>query len=47
VVHPSFGKGSVESVKGEGAAATVFVKFENFEGIKKLVYRFAKLVLVT
>ncbi len=45
VFHPSFGKGCVESVKGSGASATVFVKFESFEESKKLIYRFAKLVL--
>jgi DNA helicase-2/ATP-dependent DNA helicase PcrA len=45
VFHPSFGKGCVESVKGSGPSATVFVKFDSFEESKKLVYRFAKLVL--
>jgi DNA helicase-2/ATP-dependent DNA helicase PcrA len=46
VIHPSFGRGCVESVKGAGSSATVFVKFDSFEESKKLVYRFAKLVLV-
>lgn len=45
VIHPSFGRGCVEDVKGSGSAATVFVRFESFEESKKLVYRFAKLVL--
>ena len=45
VFHPSFGKGCVESVKGSGSSATVFVKFDSFEESKKLIYRFAKLVL--
>jgi hypothetical protein len=46
VIHPSFGRGCVESVKGAGSSATVFVKFDSFDESKKLVYRFAKLVLV-
>lgn len=45
VVHPTFGRGVVESVKGSGAGATVVVRFEGFEEPKKLVYRFARLVL--
>ena len=45
VIHPSFARGCVESVNGTGSSATVFVKFDSFEESKKLVYRFAKLVL--
>ena len=45
VIHPSFARGCVESVKGTGSSATVFVKFDCCEESKKLVYRFAKLVL--
>jgi hypothetical protein len=45
VIHPTFGKGCVESVKGSGTSSSVTVKFESFEEPKKLVYRFAKLVL--
>jgi DNA helicase-2/ATP-dependent DNA helicase PcrA len=45
VIHPSFGKGCVESVKGSGNTANVTVKFDSFDEPKKLVYRFAKLVL--
>lgn len=45
VIHPSFGKGVVQSVVGSGSAASVMVKFEAFEEPKKVVYRFAKLVL--
>jgi DNA helicase-2/ATP-dependent DNA helicase PcrA len=46
VMHPSFGRGVVETVNGQGTSASVVVKFESFEEPKKLVYRFAKLVLV-
>ncbi|MEN9845417.1 MAG: hypothetical protein RIS36_564 [Pseudomonadota bacterium] len=46
VIHPTFGKGCVESVKGSGNSANVTVKFDSFDEPKKLVYRFAKLVLV-
>ncbi len=45
VIHPSFGSGAVESLSGSGGAATVTIRFEGFEEPKKLVYRFAKLVL--
>jgi UDP-N-acetylglucosamine:LPS N-acetylglucosamine transferase len=45
VIHPTFGKGVVEEVKGSGSSATVAVRFEGFDESKKLVYRFAKLVL--
>jgi hypothetical protein len=45
VIHPTFGKGCVESVKGSGSSAMVFIKFDSFEEPKKVVYRFAKLVL--
>jgi len=45
VIHPSFGVGAVDSVSGTGNSATVVVRFDTFEEPKKLVYRFAKLVL--
>ena len=45
VIHPTFGKGCIESVKGSGNTANVTVKFDSFDEPKKLVYRFAKLVL--
>ncbi len=45
VIHPTFGKGVVEEVKGSGSSATVEVRFDGFDESKKLVYRFAKLVL--
>jgi hypothetical protein len=45
VIHPTFGNGAVESVSSESMSATVVVKFDSFEEPKKLVYRFAKLVL--
>ena len=45
VIHPTFGKGHVVTVSGSGSGASVVVKFESFEDTKKLVYRFAKLVL--
>ena len=45
VIHPTFGKGTVESVNGTTTSATLSVKFDNFEELKKLVFRVAKLVL--
>lgn len=45
VIHPTFGKGVVEGVSGSSTSATVAIKFDSFDETKKLVYRFAKLVL--
>ena len=45
VIHPTFGSGSVESVSGSLNSAMVKVKFDSFEEAKKVVFRFAKLVL--
>ncbi len=45
VIHPTFGSGVVEGVSGSGASATVAIQFDGFDEKKKLVYRFAKLVL--
>jgi DNA helicase-2/ATP-dependent DNA helicase PcrA len=45
VIHPSFGKGSIEAISGTTSSATLSIKFDDFEETKKLVYRFAKLVL--
>lgn len=45
VIHPTFGKGCVESVKGSGSSAMVSVRFDSTPEPKKLVYRYAKLVL--
>ena len=45
VIHPSFGAGVVEEVVGSGLTASVSVKFDDYEEKKKLVFRFAKLVL--
>jgi len=45
VIHPTFGRGAVESVTGESTSATVVIKFDSFDEPKKLVYRFAKLVV--
>ena len=45
VIHPSFGNGVVQSVIGSGSSASVMIKFDAFEEPKKVVYRFAKLVL--
>jgi DNA helicase-2/ATP-dependent DNA helicase PcrA len=45
VIHPSFGKGVVETVSGTSTSSTLGIKFDNFDETKKLVYRFAKLVL--
>jgi hypothetical protein len=45
VIHVSFGKGTVEAVHGSSSSASVVVKFDAFEETKKLVFRFAKLVL--
>jgi DNA helicase-2/ATP-dependent DNA helicase PcrA len=45
VIHPTFGKGTVETVNGASTSATVSIKFDTFEERKKLVFRVAKLVL--
>lgn len=45
VIHPTFGKGVVEAIQGSGTSGTVAIKFDSFEEQKRLVYRFAKLVL--
>ena len=45
VIHPTFGRGAVESVNGSGNSAMVVIKFDSFDEQKKLVYRFAKLVV--
>jgi UDP-N-acetylglucosamine:LPS N-acetylglucosamine transferase len=45
VIHQSFGKGIVETVNGSTSSATITIKFDSFEEHKKLVFRFAKLVL--
>ena len=45
VIHPSFGRGIVELVSGSSSSATISVQFDAFAEPKKLVYRFAKLVL--
>lgn len=45
VIHPTFGKGVVDVVNGSGSSAAVTVRFAAFDEPKKLVYRFAKLVL--
>lgn len=45
VVHPSFGVGEVSGVSGSGNAAMVTVKFEQFSEPKKLVFKFARLVM--
>lgn len=45
VIHPTFGKGTVETVNGTSTSATVGIKFDTFEERKKLVFRVAKLVL--
>lgn len=45
VIHPTFGEGTVTSVSGSGSSSAISVQFDSFEEQKKLVYRFAKLVL--
>lgn len=45
VIHPTFGAGTVESVSGALTSAMVQVKFDSFDESKKVVFRFAKLVL--
>jgi hypothetical protein len=45
IIHPTFGRGTVEDVNGSGNSAMVVIKFDSFEESKKLVYRFAKLVV--
>jgi DNA helicase-2/ATP-dependent DNA helicase PcrA len=45
VIHQTFGRGSVEDVSGSGNSAMVVIKFDAFDESKKLVYRFAKLVV--
>jgi DNA helicase-2/ATP-dependent DNA helicase PcrA len=45
VIHPTFGYGAVESVGGNSNSALVAIKFDTFDEIKKVVFRFAKLVI--
>jgi hypothetical protein len=49
VVHPSFGKGTVDAIDGSSASdpkkVKVAVQFENFPTPKKLVFKYAKLAL--
>lgn len=45
VIHPTFGTGAVVSVSGSSTSSMVTVKFDSFEEPKKVVFRFAKLVL--
>ena len=45
VIHPTFGEGTVTSVSGSGSSSAISVQFDSFDEQKKLVYRFAKLVL--
>jgi DNA helicase-2/ATP-dependent DNA helicase PcrA len=45
VIHPTFGAGAVVSISGQSTSAMVTVKFDSFEEPKKVVFRFAKLVL--
>jgi DNA helicase-2/ATP-dependent DNA helicase PcrA len=45
VIHPTFGVGAVESVSGSSTSAMVAVRFDSFQEPKKLVFRFARLVL--
>ena len=45
VIHPTFGEGTIQSVSGGNSSATISIQFDSFEAPKKLVYRFAKLVL--
>ncbi len=45
VIHPSFGRGVVVDVQAALTNPTVTIKFDDFEESKKLVFRFAKLVL--
>jgi hypothetical protein len=45
VVHATFGVGEVLGVSGANNAAMITVKFEQFNEPKKLVFKFAKLVL--
>jgi DNA helicase-2/ATP-dependent DNA helicase PcrA len=45
IIHASFGKGTIEAVHGATTSATLSVKFDEFEELKKLLFRAAKLVL--
>ena len=45
VIHPTFGRGVIQGVQGETTSAMVVIAFDTFTEPKKLVYRFAKLVL--
>jgi DNA helicase-2/ATP-dependent DNA helicase PcrA len=45
VIHPTFGAGAVVSISGSSTSAMVTVRFDSFEEPKKVVFRFAKLVL--
>lgn len=45
VEHIRFGKGEVVSMEGAGGDAKATIKFEN-EGIKKMILKFAKLIVI-
>ena len=45
VIHPTFGAGSVVSLSGNSNSSMVTIRFDSFEEPKKVVFRFAKLVL--
>jgi DNA helicase-2/ATP-dependent DNA helicase PcrA len=45
VIHPTFGAGAVVSLSGQSTSAMLTIKFDSFEEPKKVVFRFAKLVL--
>ncbi len=47
VQHAVFGKGTVERIQDEGQDVEVYVLFENFEGAKKLMLKYAKLYLLS
>ncbi|MBL1218440.1 MAG: hypothetical protein D8M59_13230 [Planctomycetes bacterium] len=46
VVHPQFGKGTIESSTGKGATARVRVKFQGGIGTKTLVAEYARLKVI-
>ena len=43
VLHRSFGRGVVEELEGQAAQRKALVKFDEYDGVKKLMLRATKL----